>query len=985
VTFGALLGVVAAIVAALPFGDLHWRSIGPAIAGGRVTSVAGSDADPFLYYFGAMSGGVWKTSDGGSTWSDVWGQKPVASIGAVAIAPSNTSVVWVGTGESNSRNDSSYGDGVWVSTNGGKSWVHRGLDSTFAISKILVSPRDPATALVGAAGNPYLDTADRGVYRTTDAGRTWTKTLYVGPESGISDLASDPTGKTVFAGVWQFHRQPWTFVSGGPKDGLYRSRDGGVTWQRLSGHGLPAGLMGRIGISISRSDPRVVYAVIQSSSGVVWRSSDGGDSWRLVNTDSYVDQRPFYMSRIAVDPTDPNHVISSSEDLVASRDGGRTFVNLEGAVHQDHHDFWWSADGKRMIDASDGSAAISLDGGTTWLWRFNVPLGQIYHVGYDAQNPYTVCGGMQDNDSFCGPSDSLDPQGILDGNWRDVGNDGDGSTVWPDPRDPSLIWSVGVNTLNGQLGVYDMRTREWLDVTPDVQDTTGATLAPFPHRSDWEAPVAFSPLDPTVAYYGAEVVFETVDRGRTWSVISPDLTLNDKRHQQLPGGPINFDASGAEFFDTILDIAPSPVEKGVIWVGTDDGLVQVTRDAGAHWQNVTMRGIGPSGRVECVEPSRFSAGSAFATVDRRFMGDQRPHVFATDDYGATWRRIDAGLPVDQYAHVVRQDPHDAQVLYLGLEQGVFVSLDGGRQWTSLQQDMPPAPVWDLRVQPTAGDLIAGTHGRSFFILDDLARLEYLSAARAAGVYLFGPRPAYEFYRWWTEGYGTGIALNSAPSDRFSGENPPPGALLSYYLSRPASRPPKLQVIDANGVTVRTLAATNHAGINQTSWDLTGAPPVPWRKARAWNQGPNDGAQVISGAYTIRLTVDGTVLDRPLVVKKDPRARWTDDDYQARYTFMRRELAQLSDIDAALNDLDARAARRPLTADERAVYAQLTSNPRNSEDTLFRPDRIREWLTTLLNDLAFSEGPPTSGHYVEAIRISAAADAALASYNALPKR
>jgi photosystem II stability/assembly factor-like uncharacterized protein len=984
VTFAALAAALAAI-ALSPFGDLHWRSIGPAIAGGRVTSVAGSDADPFLYYFGAMSGGVWKTTDGGSTWRDVWGQEPVASIGAVAIAPSAASVVWVGTGEPNSRNDSSYGDGVWLSTDGGRTWSHRGLQKSFAIAKILVAPRAPMTALVGVTGNPYLDSPDRGVYRTTDGGRTWVKTLYVGPESGISDLASDPTGRVVFAGVWQFHRRPWTFSSGGPLDGLYRSRDAGITWRHLAGHGLPNGLMGRIGVAVSPSDPRVVYAVIQSRAGVLWRSDDGGDSWTLVNSDSYVNQRPFYMSRVAVDPTHPDHVISSSEDLVASGDGGRHFVDLEGAVHQDHHDFWWSSDGKRMIDASDGGAAISLDGGATWIWRFNVPLGQTYHVGYDLQNPYTVCGGMQDNDAFCGPSDSLDPQGILDGDWRDVGNDGDGSVVWPDPRDASLVWSVGVNTLNGQLGVYDMRTREWFDVTPDVQDTTGATLAAFTYRSDWEAPVAFSKLEPAATYYGANVVFKTLDRGRTWSVISPDLTLDDKSHQQEPGGPINFDASGAEFYDTILDIAVSPLDPHVIWVGTDDGLVQLTRDGGAHWRNVTMRGIGPYGRVECVEASPLRAGTAFAVVDRRFMGDQRPYVFATDDFGDSWREIDAGLPADQYAHVVRQDPRDAAVLYLGLEQGVWVSLDEGSHWQSLQQDMPPAPIWDMRVQPVAGDLIAATHGRGFYILDDLTRIEQLGAARAAGTYLYQPRPAYAFYRWWTDGYGTGIGLNSAPSDRFAGENPPAGAILSYYLQRPSTAAPRIEVIDADGTTLRTLVGPNHAGIDQTSWDLTEAPPVPWRSARAWNQGPSDGAPVLAGVYTVRLTVGGRTYDRTLEVRKDPRARWSDDDYLARRTFMRKVLGELSEVDAALNDLDRRAARRPLTAQERSIYADLTSSPRNSEDTLYRPDRIREWLTTLINDLSFSEGPPTSGHEVEQQRIAVALDAALARYNALSEK
>lgn len=981
---GVFIAAALAFIAALPFGDLHWRSIGPAIAGGRTTSVAGSDDDPFLYYFGAMGAGVWKTTDGGATWTDVWGQKPVASIGAVAVARSGADVVWVGTGEPNSRNESSYGDGVWLTTDGARTWTHRGLDKTFAIAKILISPSDPMTALVGAAGNPYRDTPDRGVYRTSDGGRTWTKTLYVGPRSGISDLAADPAGRTVFAGVWQFHRVPWTFDSGGPDDGLYRSRDGGKTWQKLAGHGLPRGLMGRIGVSVSRSNPRVVYAVIQSKAGVLWRSQDGGDSWHLVNSDSYVNQRPFYMSRVAVNPIDPQDVIASSEDLLESRDGGKSFVNLEGAVHQDHHDVWWSSDGKRIIEANDGSAAISLDHGRTWVWRFNVSLGQVFHIGYDRQTPYSVCAGLQDNDAFCGPSDSLDPQGILDAHWRDVGDNGDGSWAWPDPRDANLIWNVGVSTLNGQLGIYDMRTRENFDVTPDVRDTTGEALTGVSHRADWQAPVAFSPFDPTAVLYGANAVFKTIDRGRSWSIISPDLTLDDKSHQLPAGGPINLDVSGAEFYDTILDVAPSPSDAGVIWVGSNDGLVQVTRDAGAHWRNVTMRGIGPYGRVECVEPSRFKAASAFATVDRRFMGDPKPYVFATDDFGASWRRIDAGLPTEQYAHVVRQDPRNPDLLFLGLEQGAWVSIDRGKRWSSLSQDMPPSSVVDLRIHPDTGDLIAGTHGRGLFILDDVAPLEQLAAAQAAGVYFFKTRPAISFYRWWTGEYGTGIGINSAPSDRFAGENPPPGALLSYFLSAPASKAPSLQVLDSGGAVVRSLFGPNKASINRMNWDLTESPPAPWRTARAWNRGPDGGAVVLAGTYTLRLRVGGKVLEQPLIVKSDPRVRWTRAEYVARRNFLHRVLSELNDIDVALNDLDARAAKRRLTEAERSVYDSLTSSPRNSEDPLFRPDHLREWVMQLLNNVSLSQGPPTSGHVAEAARVTTAFDAAMASYYALPK-
>ena len=980
------IAFVAAFLIATPVGGaMHWRSIGPAIGGGRTTSVAGSNDDALLYYFGAADGGVWKTTDGGATWSDVWGQMPVGSIGAVAVAPSDDDVVWVGTGEANSRNDTSYGEGVWVSHDAGRSWTHRGLDASMAISRILVAPHDPQTALVAATGDPYRDSTERGVFRTTDGGRSWTKTLYAGPSSGVSDMAADPSGQTVFAGVWQFRRKPWDFASGGTADGLYRSRDGGKTWHRLTGDGLPDGLMGRIGVAVSRGDPRVVYAVIQSRSGTLWRSDDGGDRWHRVNADTYANQRPFYMSHIAIDPLDEDHVIAESEDLVQSRDAGHHFENIAGALHQDHHDLWWSHDGKRLIEASDGGAAISVDGGETWLWGFNVPIGQVYHVGYDTANPYQICGGLQDNDAFCGPSDSLDPLGILDGHWRDVGNDGDGSWVWPDPTDARYIWNVGVNALNGQLGLYDTATRENIDVTPSLHDTNGAGLVGVTYRYNWQAPIAFSRGARPAAYYGANVVFRSYDRGRSWKAISPDLTLDDPRHQRPAGGPINTDISGAEFYDTIVDIAPSTVDANVIWVGTDDGLIQLTRDDGAHWSNVTMRGIGPYGRVECVEPSGFNAGAAFAVVDRHMMGDRRPYIYATDDFGATWHAITAGLPRDQYAHVVRQSHANPAVLFAGLEQGVWVTFDGGRSWSSLQQNMPTTAVDDLRIQPIADDLVAATHGRDFFILDDIGPLEQPTSVFRQNAYLFAPRPAYAFWRWWTYSFGSAAGECCVSTNRFSGENPEPGTLISYYLRKPLVQPPVVQILDGDGHVVRTLDAPATAGIDRVSWNLTESPPASWWSARPWNQGVTDGARVVPGTYLVRLRAGSTTIDEPLVVRPDPRSSWTQRDYAARYDFERRVLVQLNAIDLALNDLDRRASKRPLTHAERALFDQLTSDPRNNEDDMYRPDRLRERVQTLLLDVGFSAEPPTPGQRAEAADVATTYNEVMSRYRALPKR
>jgi photosystem II stability/assembly factor-like uncharacterized protein len=969
------------LAVALELPALHgiaYRNVGPAVAGGRVAAVAGTNADSNLYYFGAADGGVWKTTDGGITWHAAWPQDAPGAIGAIAVDPHDENVVWVGTGEPNLRNDISYGDGVWLTHDGGKHWRNLGLRRTFAISSIVVDPKDSNVVWVAAVGNPYRDSTARGVYRTSDGGKTWRHTLYAGPASGASDLAIDPRDpRIVYAGIWQFRRKPWTFSSGGPLDGIYKSADGGVTWHELHANGLPSGLMGRIGIAVAPSRPQRVYALIQSRQGVLWRSDDAGAHWRLLTKDTLVNQRPFYMSRLAVDPTDPNHVFFSSEDLIETHDGGKTYTDDTSAMHQDHHGLWISSDGRRIIEADDGGAPISTNGGKTWFWAFNVPLAQIYRVGYDEQNPYRVCGGIQDNDSYCGPSDSLSPLGIENSDWRDVGNDGDGSWVWPQPGDPSSIWNVGVNELNGQLGIYDMRSRQNYDISPDVTDTNGRSLAGLPYRSNWEAPIAFGAGG--VAYFGANVLFETRDRGRTWTQISPDLTRDDPAKLQLSGGPINTDISGAEFYDTIFDIAPSPVDSSTIWVGTDDGLVQRTSDAGKHWHDVTPPGVAPWGRVATVEASRVSARRAYVAIDRHLMGDPQPYLLATDDAGATWRSITNGLPRDQYVHVIREDPQNPDVLYAGLEQGVWISLDRGKHWQSLRLNMPSTAVYDLQVQPRMHDLIVATHGRGFWILDDLGALASYAGMKNRGIpELFAPRAAYTWYRWWTDYYGTHPDECCLPHGRFSGPNPPDGALISYYL--PVAAKTSIRILDSHGRVDACFDAPGQAGIDRVAWNLTQTPPVPWRSAREWNRDVA-GPAVLPGRYTIRLRSGTRTLERTLDVLPDPRTHWTQSDYEARHAFIASLDGELSAIDTALNRLDAleRSAGKSMRAGIAAVYRQFTSGVVNSEDDQLMPDRLRERLTTLLGVVALSQGPPLPPHEREAAAIHAEFVKAMTAY------
>ena len=520
-----------------------------------------------------------------------------------------------------------------------------------------------------------------------------------------------------------------------------------------------------------------------------------------MSRDTEINQRPFYMSRLDVDPVDRNRVFFLSENLLETRDGGRTFHEIEAAVHQDHHAMWIARDGRRMIEGNDGSAPISLDAGSTWDWRFNAVIGQIYRAGYDLESPYHVCGGLQDNDSFCGPSNSLNPIGILNSDWRDVGNDGDGSWVWPEPGRPSSIWNVGVSALNGQLGIFDLDSRQNFDISPYLRDTNGHALEGLPYRFNWEAPIAFSPRDPGVAYFGGNVVFATRDRGRTWQPISPDLTRNDPTKQQVAGGPINPDVSGAEFYDTILDIAPSPLDKQVIWVGTDDGLVQVTRDGGAHWQNVSPPGVGALGTRK--------HGRALARGTRGGVRGRRPAFARRSDairlrderLWCDWRSISAGLPAGQYAHVVREDPSNPDVLYAGVEQGVWISLDRGAHWSSLRLNMPPVSIHDLRVQPRERGLIAATHGRGFWILDDLSPFERLSAAiSATKPVFFPPLSTVNWWFGWTHSYGVGQDECCAQAGEFVGPNPDEGALLSYYLPNTPATAPSVEIADAGGQT-----------------------------------------------------------------------------------------------------------------------------------------------------------------------------------------
>ncbi|HLI97210.1 MAG TPA: hypothetical protein VKT72_14170 [Candidatus Baltobacteraceae bacterium] len=942
--------------ASLPVDNLHWREAGPAIAGGRVTSVAGSAHDPNLYYLGAAGGGVWKSTDGGAAWTPVFDKQSVGAIGAVSIDPTNDETVWVGTGESNPRQDVSYGDGVYKSTDGGKTWTNAGLRDTKYISRILIDPSNPQHVIVGALGNVFADSGDRGAYVTFDGGKTWSKTLYVGSISGISDLAMNPhEPNVIYAGVWEFQRRPWTFRSGGEQDGLYRSTDGGRTWNRLTGGGLPEGITGRIGLAVAPSDPNRIYALIESKHGILWRSDDGGKTWALVSSNTLIDQRPFYFSHIEVDPSNPNHVYTASTELAQSTDGGKTFKAIARSVHGDYHSIWIAPnDPKRIIVGEDGGYALSVDAGKTWAFWSNLPIGQFYRVGLGNDNPYTICGGLQDNNSYCGPSNSLDMAGNSNAGWFAPVQDDDGQWAIPDPRNPNVIWSDGQD---GALFLFNKRTREYTFTQPyltSVQQDYNIAISPY--RFNWESPLGFAPWNPRIAWFGGNVVFQSTDGGYSWKPISPDLTRNDKAHQAPAGGPITHDVTGAEYTDTILDIEGSRVSRGEIWVGTDDGYVQMTRDGGLHWKNVTPPGAIPNGRFETVAPSPLERGTTYAVETAHKMGNSAPHAWITRDYGAHWQSIVAGLPHDLWARAIRPDDRNPALVYLGTEQGMWVSFDRGAQWQPLRNNMPAVSVRDIRIQPHFDDLVIATHGRSIWVMDDIRPLQELPQAAAAGTMLFAPRTSYEYNLTNnTEGLYT----------QYAAENPPFGVPISYYQSAPQTHAPEITILDAAGRTVRTLHGSNDAGINRIVWNFTDEPPVKWTGApnRSF-QGPDDGATVVPGRYAARITLNGRTFSKSFTVKADPQATETLAQMRQSYDAFAKLNQLYSSVDVMLNHLDTigkaldgqpsgGAAQAPLDRarqNRASVMAQLTAAYTNGEDSVSRPGSLRENLDGALSSL-----------------------------------
>ncbi|MGH9540560.1 MAG: WD40/YVTN/BNR-like repeat-containing protein [Terriglobales bacterium] len=990
-----------------PFGGLHWRLIGP-YRGGRVLAVTGVAGNPLVFYFGAVAGGVWKTTDGGLNWKPLFQHEAVSSIGAIAVAPSNPNVIYVGTGEACIRGDISYGDGVWKSLDGGKTWQHLGLDDTQHIGRLIVDPHDPDRVFVAALGHAFGPNAERGVFRTLDGGKTWQKVLFKDDHTGAIDLSFDPhNSNIVFAALWQAQRYPWGLDSGGPGSGLYKSTDGGTTWKHLEGNGLPEGVLGRIGVAVSGADGDRVYALIEAKNGGLYVSSDGGDSWRLANGGHELTQRAWYFTHVFADPKSVDTVYVLNTNLLRSTDAGQKFQPLR-APHGDNHGLWIDpTDPQRMINGNDGGATITQNGGQSWTTEDNQPTAEFYHVATDNRFRFFVYGAQQDNSTVAIAS-STDHGGITDSDWYDVGG-GESGFVVPDPADPDIVYA---GSYDGLLTRYDRRTEQERDIDPWPDNPMGAGAAGLKHRFQWTAPILVSNFAPHALYFGGEVLFKSVDGGGSWKIISPDLTRNDKRKQQSSGGPITQDNTSVEYYDTIFAIAESPLRQGELWVGSDDGLLHLSREDGGQWTDVTPRQMPEWTKISMIEPSHFDPGAAYVAANGEKLDDFHPYIYKTADYGRSWTPIVTGLPADIYVHVVREDPLRRGLLYAGTEQGVYYSLDDGGHWQSLQLGLPTTPVRDLAVHGTT--LIAATHGRAFWALDDITPLrQYQDGFAAAAVHLYQPAVAYR-----ARG-GFGFARPGV------GANPPGGAIVDYWLAQAPQKPITLEILDAHGTLVRQYTSTSRpaagapggfrrrpaaalqakAGLNRFVWDLRY--PAPHLIPGEAHWGSPSGVRAAPGDYQVRLIVGAQAFTQPIVLKADPRLSTTQADYEKQFDLAQRinravgeahdAVNQMRGLQKQLAELDQRigsdhragaalAAAKTLDGKLGKVVAAVAQlNSKSGEDALNYPIRLDDKLDNLLATVESADMAPTAQSYAVFTELNGQLQAQLSTWRTLQNK
>jgi photosystem II stability/assembly factor-like uncharacterized protein len=941
--------------------SMRWRSIGP-FRGGRVEAVAGIPDNPLVYYFGAVAGGIWKTTDGGNTWLPLFQHEPVSSIGAIAIDPSDANTIYVGTGEPCPRGDMSFGNGIYKSTDAGKTWLHLGLDDTRHIARIVIDPKNTDTVYVAALGSVSGSNPDRGVFRSHDGGKTWQKTLYRGEEAGAIDLAMDPNNpRVLFAALWQVRRTPWSLTSGGPGSALYKSTDGGDTWTEIEGNGFAAGTLGRIGVTVAANSSRI-YAIVEANNGGLYRSDDAGTTWSLVNASWDLRGRPWYYSHIFADPRNAEEVYVFSFGAYRSTDAGKSFSTIE-TPHGDYHDLWIDpGNPRRMIVGNDGGATISNDDGESWTSQDNQPTGQFYRIATDNRFNYYLYGSQQDRGTVAITTRSDDALIGAD-DWYGVGG-GESGFVLPSPLNPDVVYA---GSLYSAFTRFDRKAGQSRDISPWPFNELNLPAKDAKYRFGWTAPMLISPHDPHTLYIGAQVLFKTSDEGKTWSVISPDLTRNDQSKQNSSGGPITQDNTTVEYFDMISSIAESPVQAGVIWVGTDDGVIQVTRNGGANWEKVTPKAMPEWSMVSSIEASPFSPGTAYASVEADRLDDFRPYVYRTADYGRSWTPIVTGLPSNSYVHAVREDPKKEGLLYAGTEMGIYVSFDNGSQWQSLQLNLPTAPIYDLAVHEN--DLAVATHGRAFWVLDDLTPLRQVKEALKAGsFYLYPPESAYRVRG--NNFYGT--VSSGAPSSVLDGQNPPPGAILDYYLGGASKAPLHVEILNGKGAvvsefTVAPNAETNAngrqvlitAGAVETAdgeeypskpTDRAGLNRFVWNLLYAGSQSDQKAADVdapepliVPGDYTVRVTVNGKSASEPLVVREDPRVHVSLADLQSEFDLQLKihnrlqqaaeAVLEMKQVHTQLTALGSRLASDPATKKIAQAVNDLDTKTTDAENAI----------------------------------------------------
>jgi photosystem II stability/assembly factor-like uncharacterized protein len=1000
---------------------LRFRLVGP-FRGGRAVAGAGVPSQPNVYYFGATGGGVWKTVDGGANWTPVSdGFFKTGSVGAIDVSQSDPNVVYVGTGETPIRGNVSYGDGVYKSTDAGKTWNNVGLKETQQIGRIRVNPRNPDIVYVAALGHVFGPNEERGVFRSTDGGKTWKKVLYRSNKAGACDIVLDPSNPNIiYAGLWEAYRTPFTLVSGGPGSGIFKSTDGGDNWTEITrSPGLPEGVIGNIGITVSPANPDRVWAIVEAKEGGVFRSDNAGKTWTRVNEEHKLTQRAWYYMRIYADPANADSVYAINTGLYKSNDGGHTFNSIR-QPHGDNHDLWIAPnDPLRMINCNDGGANVSANGGQTWSTQMNQPTAQFYRVAVDQDFPYNIYGAQQDNSTVRIASRTTG-FGIDTSNWYDVGG-GESGWIAPYPKNSQIVFA---GSYGGLITRQDHRTGQERNVNPWPDNPMGWPASDIKYRFQWNFPIVFSPHDSETLYAGAQVLFKSTNQGQSWQVISPDLTRNDKSKQGSSGGPITKDNTSIEYYDVIFTVMESPVQKDLIWAGTDDGLVQLTQDGGKNWANVTPKGIPEWSQINSLDASPFDPGTAYVAATMYKWDDYKPYLYKTSDYGKTWKKITKGIPDGAFTRVIREDPNRKGLLYAGTETGLYVSFDDGENWQSLQLNLPTVPVTDLTVQKREKELVVATQGRAFYILDDTPLLHQIADDVARGdSHLFKPKDAYRMP-------GFGFRL---PSGAAIGENPASGAVIYYYLKEKPKGEVGLEIVDSSGKTVKRFSNKKHeegperapdeeeeffrpgpaplmanAGLNRFVWDLRYPDAVRFPGMILW-AGQTQGPKATPGTYQVKLTVDGKTETQTFSVNKDPRLDASPEDFAKQFELliqirdklsqMHRSILEIRDARKQIDEITKRASeesdgkedkaiadaakslKEKLTAIEQALYQ--TQN-RASEDPLNYPIRLNNKLAALGGAVAESDAAPTEQDYAVLHELLPAIDAELAKFEQLKR-